>query len=114
MVDDQAGFRGIRRSEGWVGVHFVTLLLACIATGNMPPQNRERFDRLSALEPIDAVKAWLDGDFGMGDEPALISAIRKDRRISLSDDDIEEVILDAMDESLDAAVCLARLVTGLR
>jgi hypothetical protein len=75
----------------------------------MQPQNRERFDRLSVLAPVDAVKAWLDGDFGMGDEPALNSAIRKDRRISLSGEELEDANLDAMDEGLDAAVCLERL-----
>jgi hypothetical protein len=68
----------------------------------MQPKNRERFVRLSALSPAEAVQAWLDGDFAMGDEPALISAIRKDQRISLSDDDLEDAMLDAMDEGLDA------------
>jgi hypothetical protein len=77
------------------------------------PTNRERFVRLSALAPVDAVKAWLEGDFGMGDEPALISAIRKDTRVSLSDDDFIEAICDAIDEGLDAPACLERL-DGLR
>jgi hypothetical protein len=75
----------------------------------MQPQNKKRFESLSALAPIDAVRAWLAGDFGMGDEPALISAIRQDRRISLSDDDITEAILDAMDNGMDATACLERL-----
>jgi hypothetical protein len=75
----------------------------------MQPKNRQRFERLGALIPVEAVKAWLEGDFGMGDEPALISAIRKDTRISLSDNDIEDAILHAMDEGLDAPACLERL-----
>jgi hypothetical protein len=75
----------------------------------MQPQNKKRFETLSALAPVDAVRAWLDGDFGIGDEPALISAIRKDSRISLSDDDITDAIMDAMDDGLDAPACLERL-----
>jgi hypothetical protein len=75
----------------------------------MQPQNKKRFESLSALAPVDAVRAWLDGDFGMGDEPALISAIRKDTRISLTDDDLTDAILDAMDNGLDAPACLERL-----
>ena len=75
----------------------------------MQPQDKKRFEKLSALTPIDAVRAWLDGDFGIGDEPALISAIRKDSRVKASDNAIEDAILDAMDESLDAEACLARL-----
>jgi hypothetical protein len=75
----------------------------------MQPQNKERFDSLRALAPIDAVRAWLDGDFGIGDEVAMIAAIRKDTRVALSDDDITDVVCDAMDEGLDAAACLERL-----
>ena len=52
----------------------------------MEPQRRERFGSSIPLAPVDAVRAWLDGDFGLGEEPALISAIRKDTLVSLSDD----------------------------
>jgi len=77
------------------------------------PQSKERFERLHALTPIDAVRAWLDGDFGIGDEPALLAAIRRDTRVAASDDDITDTICDAMDDGLDAAACLERLA-GLR
>jgi hypothetical protein len=75
----------------------------------MQPQDRERFDRLRALTPIDAVRAWFEGEFGIGDEPAMITAIRRDARISLSEDDIANAICGAMDEDLDARACLERL-----
>ncbi|HEX4122208.1 MAG TPA: hypothetical protein VH619_16445 [Verrucomicrobiae bacterium] len=74
----------------------------------MQPQDKKRFEKLSALSPVDAVRAWLDGDFGIGDESALISAIRKDSRITISDEAIEDAIMDAMDEELDAEVCFKR------
>ena len=72
----------------------------------------ERFERLRALAPIDAVRAWLDGDFGIGDEPALLAAIRRDTRVTASDDDITGTICEAMDEGLDAAACLERLAAS--
>ncbi len=75
----------------------------------MPPLNKERFERLRALAPIDAVRAWLDGDFGLDDEAAMIEAIRRDTRVTLSDDDIIDAVSDAMDEGLDAQACLERL-----
>jgi len=75
----------------------------------MQTHNQERFDRLRALAPIDAVRAWLDGGFGIGDEPALMAAIRRDARVSLSDDDISDTVRAAMDEGLDALACLERL-----
>src|SRR3989442_1113480 len=74
----------------------------------MPPENKERFERLRALSPIEAVRAWLEGNFGIGDEPAMIAAIRKDPRVSLSDDNIIGTVCDAMDEGSDAAACRLR------
>jgi hypothetical protein len=47
------------------------------------PVNKQRFERLKALAPVDAVCAWLDGALGIGDEPALIAAIRRDPRVSI-------------------------------
>lgn len=78
----------------------------------MEPKDPKRFEKLSALSPIDAVRAWLDGDFGIGDEPALISAIRKDSRIKISDDAIEDAVIDAMDEELDAETCMEHLAAS--
>lgn len=78
----------------------------------MPTPNQERFNRLRALSPIDAVQAWLDGDFGIGDEPAMIAAIRRDTRVSLSDDDIIDIVMEALDEGLDASACLERLASS--
>ena len=75
----------------------------------LDPQDKKRFERLSVLSPVDAVRAWLDGDFGIGDEPALISAIRRDPRIKISDDAIEEVLMNAIDDDLDSEACLKRL-----
>lgn len=75
----------------------------------MHTQNQERFNRLQALSPVEAVQAWLDGKFGMGDEPAMITAIRRDTRILLSDNDITEVICNALDEGWDASSCLERM-----
>ena len=75
----------------------------------MTPQNIERSERLRALTAIDAVRAWLGGDFGIGDEPTMIAAIRKDPRITRSDEEIADVICEGMDEELDAEACLERL-----
>ena len=78
----------------------------------MRTQNQERFDRLRALAPVDAVRAWLDWDFGIGDEPAMITAIRRDARVSLSDEDIIKAVCDAQGEGLNAPDCLERLAAS--
>jgi hypothetical protein len=66
--------------------------------------------RLRGLEPLAAVQAWLDGEFGIGDEPALLAAICKDTRVDLSDEGIADAIFETMNEKLDAKSCLACLV----
>ena len=69
--------------------------------------NQNRFEKLRTLSPVEAVKAWLDGDFGVDDEAALISAIRKDSRITRSDDEIIDFMADAlMEENAEAQKCL--------
>jgi len=69
--------------------------------------NQNRFEKLRTLSPVEAVKAWLGGDFGFDEEPALIEAIRKDSRITRSDDEIIDFMADAlMEENSDAQKCL--------
>ena len=75
-------------------------------------QNKHRFENLRLLSPLNAVKAWLNGDFGWGDEPALIEAIRKDTRIRLSDDALVNIVIDAMDADLTAQKCLDKLAAA--
>ena len=75
----------------------------------MNTKNNEPSQKFKTLSPIEAVQAWLDGDFGIGDEPAMIAAIRMDTRIVMSDDDIVDAIFNAMDEGFDASTCLEQL-----
>lgn len=71
---------------------------------------KERFQQLSDMTPTEGIRAWLNGDFATGEGPALMQVIRKDRRITLSDDEIMDILCDAATESCDAQRCLERLV----
>ena len=73
--------------------------------------DKQRFERLRSLSPVEAARAWLDGDFGMDEEPALIEAIRKDTRIKLSDDAIIDFFVEAMEGDWDAQHCLDELAS---
>lgn len=75
----------------------------------IPPTNRERFESLRKLSPPEAVKAWVNFAFGIGDEPAMLEAIHKDPQISLTDREIEDVILKAMHAEWTPEKCLAEL-----
>jgi hypothetical protein len=72
----------------------------------------ERFQHLRQLTPIEAAKAWLSGDFGIYDEPAMIEAIRKDPRIKGSDQEITEFFFRALaEEACDPQRCLDELAS---
>ena len=56
-----------------------------------------------------AVQAWLNGDFGLDDEPALIEALRRDPRVTGSDDEIFDTFFTALEEGWDAQQTFNRL-----
>ncbi|HLH54219.1 MAG TPA: hypothetical protein VKY92_11455 [Verrucomicrobiae bacterium] len=69
-----------------------------------------RFEHLRTLSPIEAAQAWLAGDFGIGDEQAMIEAIRREIPIPVSDDQIVDFFADALaEERTDAQACLEEL-----
>lgn len=74
------------------------------------PANPERYERLRRLSPVEAIEAWLAFEFGIGDEPAMLEAIRKESRVRLNDVEISDVISFAMDDGDDAVTCLAQLI----
>lgn len=71
--------------------------------------DQQRMEALKKLSPLEAIQAWIDGDFGIDEESALCEAIRQDPRIKLSDEEISDVIFDAMLDDSNPAVCLERL-----
>ncbi|SPE52914.1 hypothetical protein SBV1_1610006 [Verrucomicrobia bacterium] len=72
--------------------------------------DNQHFEHLRKLSPVEAARAWLNGDFGLDEEPAMIEAIRKDKRIRLSDDEIIDFFADVVSEDdWDAQRCLDEL-----
>ncbi|HEX8298252.1 MAG TPA: hypothetical protein VF594_03755 [Rubricoccaceae bacterium] len=55
--------------------------------------------RLVQLTPIGAVRAWLRGDVGRGDEAALCAAIRRDPEVDLTDDEIVAVFYEVLSDA---------------
>ena len=72
-------------------------------------RDRQRFESLRKLAPREAVQAWLNGEFGIDDEPALIEALRRDPRVIGSDGQIIDTFCNAMVESWDAQRTFERL-----
>jgi len=72
--------------------------------------NKDRFERLRALEPIQAIETWLANDFGLGDELAMLEAIVRHPGILLASDQITDVIALAIEVGIDARTTLVLLV----
>ena len=79
------------------------------------PLDITRHARLVQLAPLAAVRAWLTGDWGPGDEPALCTAIRRDAGVDLDDDEMVSVftqVLTADDYRADKAEAVLTLLRG--
>ena len=58
----------------------------------------DRQARLVQMAPIAAVRTWLRGGFGPGDEDALCAAIRRDPAVGLTGDEIVSVFYEVLGE----------------
>ncbi|NQW47951.1 MAG: hypothetical protein HQ464_09310 [Planctomycetes bacterium] len=70
----------------------------------------ERADSLKHLPPLEAISTWLGEDFSHRDEYNLTTAILRDRRILLDDDEISLLVHKARDKGTTAAAVLELLV----
>ncbi len=66
------------------------------------------------MTPLEALQVWLDGKVGIEEEEALLEALRKDKQIRLSDEEILDFVFEAMETDLDAKQCLERLQLATR
>jgi hypothetical protein len=76
----------------------------------MSYEDHERSDSLKNLPTLEAIRAWLADDFSHRDEYNLVTAILRDRRVLLDDDEISLLIHKAREEGTPAAVTLDLLV----
>ena len=81
-------------------------------TQDMRTEEHDRLDRLKFLSPLQAIQAWLRDDCGHGERTYLVTAIQRDRRIELDDDEIAYVIHDAMQSGIDAPTVFDRLLAA--
>ena len=72
--------------------------------------DHDRSDSLKNLPTLEAIRAWLADDFSHRDEYNLVTAILRDRRILLDDDEISLIIHRAREDGVAAAAVLELLV----
>ena len=77
-----------------------------------PNRNPENFERLKKLPALEAIQVWLDGDFAIDEEDALLHAIRTETKSALSDEQITDLICNAMETEQPAATCLKNIQRG--
>jgi hypothetical protein len=74
--------------------------------------DRDRLSELKRLSPLQAIQALLCDGRMPADEPCLVTAILRDRRIELDDDEVTYVIDDARRHGTDAATVYDRLLAA--
>ena len=68
------------------------------------------YDRLEDLDALAAIKAWLLGDYRRGEERVLILAIRRETGLELTDREIRDVLIEAVNYNTTAMSVLERLL----
>ena len=71
---------------------------------------RDPYDRLDHLDAMTAIKAWLLGDYKRGEERVLILAIRRETGLELTDREIRDVLIEAVNDNTTAMNVLERLL----
>jgi hypothetical protein len=75
-------------------------------------QEKDRFESLKGLSPVEAIRTWLCDNCTHGERGYLVAAIQRDRRIELDDDEIAYVIESAIEDGIDATTAFDRLLTA--
>lgn len=68
------------------------------------------YDRLEQLDAMAAIKAWLLGDYKRGEERVLILAIRRETGLELTDREIRDVLIEAVNDNTTAMSVLEKLL----
>ena len=68
------------------------------------------YDRLDHLDAMTAIKAWLLSDYKRGEERVLILAIRRETGLELTDGEIRDVLIEAVNDNMTAMSVLERLL----
>jgi hypothetical protein len=71
---------------------------------------QDPYDRLEHLDAMSAIKAWLLGDYKRGEERVLILAIRRETGLELTDAEIRDVMVEAINDNTTAMGVFERLL----
>jgi hypothetical protein len=75
---------------------------------------QESFNRLESLDALAAVRAWLEDDYGCGEDRVLVQAIRRETGIALDDRAIWEVLSEAQAIDATPSRALAALLAAAK
>lgn len=68
------------------------------------------YDRLEHLDAMSAINAWLLGDYKPGEERVLILAVRRETGLELTDREIRDVLIEAVNHGTTAMSAFERLL----
>ena len=75
----------------------------------MPGKNPQNYERLKNLTALDAVQVWLEGEFVLEEEPALVHAIQAGISRKVSPETIIKILCQSLDDDDVAEDCLDKI-----
>lgn len=75
----------------------------------MPGKNPQNYERLKNLPSLDAVQVWLEGDFEIEEEPALIQAIQAGIGRKVPSEKIIKILCQSLDDDVSPEDCLDKI-----
>ena len=68
--------------------------------------------RLQSLPAEEAIAYYLEGDFTIGEESALVEAVRKGLSLPLKKEEIDDILAESMADEVSVEECKRRLIAG--
>jgi hypothetical protein len=75
-----------------------------------PIPDPENYRRLQGLGLDEAIRTFIDGDFTIGEDDAILEAVRKGLSFEVSEEAIWSVLGDCLEDETDVEECKRRLL----
>ncbi len=78
-----------------------------------PASDPKNYQRLQNLSAEAAIACYLEGEFTIGEDDALVDAVQKGLRLPMKKESIGSILSDCMVEEVSVEECKARLISGV-
>ena len=79
----------------------------------IPPPDPKNYRRLQSLPADEAIRCYLEGEFTIGEETALVESVYKGMSLTIKKDLIEDILAECMLDEVSVEECKHRLTSGM-